>query len=101
LVANAVQYSPPGSEVIIAAIRHKSEVQLRVTDLGVGIAVEHQDRIFEKFYRVKSDFVYKSRGHGLGLYLSRYFAKRMGADISLESVPGLGSTFTLHLRPGK
>jgi len=101
LVANAVQYSPPGSEVIIAAIRHKSEVQLRVTDLGVGIAVEHQDRIFEKFYRVKSDFVYKSKGHGLGLYLSRYFAKRMGADISLESVPGLGSTFTLHLRPGK
>jgi len=101
LVANAVQYSPPGSEVIIAAIRHKSEVQLRVTDQGVGIAAEHQDRIFEKFYRVKSDFVYKSKGHGLGLYLSRYFARRMGADISTQSVPGLGSTFTLHLRPGK
>ena len=86
---------------MIAAIRVKDQVLLSVADQGVGIAPEHQEQIFEKFYRVKSDFVYKSKGHGLGLYLSRYFAKRMGADISLDSRPGQGSTFTLHLRAGK
>ena len=101
LVANAVQYSPSGSEVVITAIRAKDQVLLSVADQGVGIATEHQEQIFEKFYRVKSDFVYKSKGHGLGLYLSRYFAQRMGADISLDSRPGQGSTFTLHLRAGR
>ena len=71
---------------------------MRVKDQGPGIAPEFQGRIFEKFYRVKDDFVYKSKGYGLGLYLSRFFAQQMGADISVSSTLGEGACFVLALR---
>ena len=98
LVSNAVKYSPPGSEVHIATEARAKEIALHVSDHGPGIAPELHERIFEKFYRVKDDFVYKHKGHGLGLYLSRFFARQIGANITLASRLGEGSTFTLVLR---
>ena len=98
LIGNAIKYSPPGSQITVEALRYKNQVMMRVKDQGPGIAPEFQERIFEKFYRVKDDFVYKSKGHGLGLYLSRYFAQQMGADISVSSTVGEGACFVLALR---
>ena len=102
LVSNAVKYSPTGGTVTIELKVEEGpdggRVAIIVTDEGPGIAAEFHERIFEKFYRVKDDYVYKLKGHGLGLYLSRFFAEQMGATIAVDSAPGQGSAFTLALK---
>jgi signal transduction histidine kinase len=98
LVSNAIKYSPKGGTVAIDISRDDAgQVCVAVTDRGPGIPQEFHERIFEKFYRVKDDHVYKVKGHGLGLYLSRFFADRMNALILVKSAPGQGSTFTLQM----
>jgi signal transduction histidine kinase len=102
LISNAIKYSPRGSkvEVVVASgvyATGKSGLTITVSDKGPGISPEYHERIFEKFYRVKDDYVYKVKGHGLGLYLSRFFADQMGARITIKSAPDEGASFTLHL----
>jgi two-component system sensor histidine kinase SenX3 len=104
LISNAIKYSPRGSKVEITLSsggiegpNQKDFVSIMVRDAGPGIAPEYHERIFEKFYRVKDDYVYKVKGHGLGLYLSRFFADQMGAYITISSSPGAGASFTLIL----
>jgi signal transduction histidine kinase len=98
LVSNGLKYSPPGGSLHITITGGGSRVVLRVTDQGPGIARAFHERIFEKFYRVKDDYVYKLKGHGLGLYLSRYFAEQIEASIAVDSELGRGATFILTLR---
>ena len=98
LVSNAIKYSPSGSLVQISAEVRKQNILLHVEDQGPGIAPEYQKLIFEKFYRIKNDQSFKVKGHGLGLYLSQYFATLIGAEISVISTPGNGTTFTLCLK---
>lgn len=99
LISNAVKYSPTGGKIKISTRDlRKRRTELCIADEGPGISPELQERIFEKFYRVKDDLVYKVKGHGLGLFLSRYFATRMGAHISVSSELGKGSTFFLNLK---
>ena len=101
LVSNAIKYSPPDRTVSINLGTDAHATRVAVKDQGPGIAVEYQDRIFEKFYRVKDDHVYKLKGHGLGLFLSRYFAEEIGATLVVVSEPGLGAEFVLTLKPVK
>ncbi|MBM4251935.1 MAG: CHASE2 domain-containing protein [Deltaproteobacteria bacterium] len=101
LVSNAIKYSPRGGEIEVEAVRQKSQIIMRVSDHGPGIDAEFHERIFEKFYRIKDEIVYKSKGHGLGLYLSRYFARQMNGDIEVVSSPGSGATFILRLLASK
>jgi len=104
LVSNAIKYSTTGKSVRIH-IENKGagrdapgpEVHVVVADEGPGIAPEFHERIFEKFYRVKDDNVYRVKGHGLGLYLSRFFAKQIGGRIDVRSTQGAGATFVLRL----
>lgn len=96
-ISNAIKYSPPSGMITIRIEEHKDQLQVSVTDEGPGIAPEFQAQIFEKFYRVKDDNVYKIKGHGLGLYLCRFFADQMGASINVVSSVGHGATFTLNL----
>jgi signal transduction histidine kinase len=97
LISNAIKYSPPNSEIEIKFELIGSMINISVCDSGPGIPEEFRDRIFEKFYRVKDDYVYKVKGHGLGLYLSRYFSELMNAKLSL--VPSeKGAKFSLELR---
>jgi len=98
LVSNAAKYSPAGAAITVHVAREGSRIVIRVKDEGPGIATEFHERIFEKFYRVKDDRVYKLKGHGLGLYLSRYFANQIGATIAVRSSPGHGAEFTLSLK---
>ena len=101
LISNAIKYSPSRSEIKVTAEVRGKKVLVSVKDQGPGISKEFQDQIFEKFYRIKNDSVYHVKGHGLGLYLSQYFAEQLGAKISLKSQEGQGSTFILTLGRGK
>lgn len=98
LVSNAVKYSPENSEVHLSIVSGKQGIALHVKDNGPGIAKEFQNKIFDKFYRIKDDRVYKIKGHGLGLYLSRYFAGIIAADLKVISTLGTGSEFVLTMK---
>lgn len=101
LVSNAVKYSPEGATVTLSVATRNGWSILSVKDEGPGIAKEFQDKIFEKFYRIKDDRVYKIKGHGLGLYLSRYFAAVIGAELNVHSEPGRGAEFTLTMKQAR
>jgi two-component system phosphate regulon sensor histidine kinase PhoR len=72
---------------------------IRVQDHGSGIERKHLDRIFERFYRVDKSRSRKLGGTGLGLSIVKHILEAHGGRVSVESQPGRGSTFTLHL-PG-
>jgi PAS domain S-box-containing protein len=97
LVGNALTYRREGvaPEIVIAAKASDGSVIVSVADNGIGIAPEWHERIFELFARLHTDEEYE--GTGIGLAISRKAARLMGGEITLESTPGSGSTFRLHL----
>ena len=97
LLSNAIKYSPPGTEVVIAAELSDAGVAIRVRDQGLGIPEEAREKIFEKFYRLRRDTASGVVGTGLGLPLVKEIVERHGGRMSVESGPGAGSTFTIHL----
>jgi signal transduction histidine kinase len=72
-------------------------VYLRVTDTGIGIPRDKQGVIFDAFVQVYRDLTRTTEGTGLGLTISRDLARKMGGDLRVRSVPGVGSSFTLSL----
>lgn len=99
LASNAVRYTPSGS-VIFAIIPHGKEVGVSVQDTGPGIAPEHLDRIFDRFFRIDQSRSRELGGTGLGLAIARLLAELQGGRIDVNSTPGQGSTFTLWLPSG-
>jgi two-component system, OmpR family, sensor histidine kinase SenX3 len=97
LLDNAVSYSPPGSAVSISRGLVHGWVEITVTDHGVGIAPEHQQRVFERFFRVDQARSRSTGGTGLGLAIVKHVAANYGGDVQLWSTPGTGSTFTLRI----
>ena len=100
LLDNAAKYSPEGGGITVSVSETDEHVQLAVADEGVGIAPTEQEAIFEKFYRVDPHLTQTPGGTGLGLYICRELAHRMGGEIAVESEPGGGSTFVLSLPAG-
>ena len=94
LIGNAVRYSPPGAMVWLRIERDHETAVVIVADLGKGIDVADQARIFDKFERVDPG---EAGGSGLGLYISRRLARAMGGDITVDSAPGQGARFVLTL----
>jgi two-component system sensor histidine kinase ResE len=96
LVDNAIKYTPDGGRVTVS-VRGDSggAVVLSVSDTGPGIPEQDLARIFERFYR--GDQSRSEPGTGLGLSLARAIARAHGGDITVESRPGEGSTFTVRL----
>jgi CheY-like chemotaxis protein/anti-sigma regulatory factor (Ser/Thr protein kinase) len=92
LVSNAVKFTPDGGSVSISAYRKGTELNVTVTDTGIGVAPEDQERIFESFQQSRRGAP-KEEGTGLGLTLSRRFVTLMGGRMWLESIQGEGSTF--------
>lgn len=105
LLANAVAYSPSGTSVSVSRRLDGGMAQLAVTDRGIGIAPEHQERVFERFFRVDKARSRATGGTGLGLAIVKHVMANHGGSVRLWSKPGTGSTFTLelpaHLRPAK
>jgi len=103
LVSNALKYGGSAKRVAIRAEAcqgssgRQGQVRISVGDNGAGIAPEDLARIFEPFYRGKAATDAQIQGAGLGLSLARDMAHAMGATISVESTPGKGSSFALHL----
>ncbi|MDT5063138.1 MAG: hypothetical protein QOH63_3597 [Acidobacteriota bacterium] len=97
LLSNAIKYSPTGSEVEIGSLRDDARISIYVRDHGYGIPREFQARVFEKFYRLERDTKSDVVGTGLGLPLVKEIVERHGGQVSLESEPHQGSTFTIHL----
>jgi two-component system phosphate regulon sensor histidine kinase PhoR len=97
LLDNAIKYSEPGKTVEIEAVRNPDEVVIRVKDQGSGIAPQHLPRIFERFYRVDKGRSRELGGTGLGLAIVKHIAQALGGHVTVESVLGKGSVFTLHL----
>jgi len=99
LVDNAIKYSEANREVRVEAERSGPEVMVRVRDQGSGIPAEHLPRLFERFYRVDPGRSRQFGGTGLGLAIVKHIAQAHGGKVTVESTPGKGSVFSLHLLP--
>ncbi|HEY0452201.1 sensor histidine kinase [Actinophytocola sp.] len=97
LLENAVAYSPPGSPVSISRRQVGRFVEIAVTDRGIGIPEEEQQRVFERFYRLDKARSRATGGTGLGLAIVKHVAANHGGEVKLWSRPGTGSTFTLRI----
>jgi len=97
LVDNAIKYSDPGKNIAITAKKTDDHVVISVSDRGYGIAGEHLERIFERFYVADKARSRKLGGTGLGLAIVKHIAAAHGGKVSVESTVGKGSTFTISL----
>jgi two-component system, OmpR family, sensor histidine kinase SenX3 len=97
LVSNAIAYSPNGSGVSISRRRRGDNIEIAVTDRGIGIAAADQERVFERFFRVDKARSRATGGTGLGLAIVKHVAANHNGSIRLWSQPGTGSTFTLSI----
>ena len=97
LLDNAVKYSGEARQIHIRLAEQDNFLTVSITDHGVGIPREEQSKIFDKFYRVSTGLVHDVKGSGLGLSLVTHIVKAHHGRITVESEPGRGSTFTIHL----
>jgi two-component system sensor histidine kinase SenX3 len=97
LIDNAVAYSSPGTPVSVSRRQADGFAEIAVTDRGIGIAHEHQQRVFERFFRVDPARSRATGGTGLGLAIVKHVAANHGGEVRLWSKPGTGSTFTIRL----
>jgi signal transduction histidine kinase len=98
LLANSIRFTPVGGEITITLEESGEVARVRVRDTGVGVPRERLEAIFEPFAQAKTGLTRPASGAGLGLTLSREYARGMGGDLTVESTEGVGTTFTLLLR---
>ena len=100
LMSNANKFTDQGTITIAARQRQEDGrdwITLAVTDTGIGMTAEQMGKLFQEFSQASSTTASKYGGTGLGLVISRRFCQMMGGDITVESEPGQGSTFTIRL----
>jgi len=97
LLDNAIKYTPEGGTVTVRWETTGEQVKIAVEDTGIGIAQADQERIFERFYRVDKARSREMGGTGLGLSIVKHLAQAFGGSVGVESYPGRGSTFSVHL----
>ena len=98
LVDNAVKYNRPGGSVTVAVDMAEGKPRLTVRDTGIGIPAVHQERVFERFYRVDKSHSKEVGGTGLGLSIVKHAAAYHNASVTLESAEGVGTTVTVQWR---
>jgi len=96
LLSNALKFTPEGGRIDVGARLHDGAAAVSVTDTGIGIAPADQEAVFEEFRQVGTSAA-RAEGTGLGLAISRKFIELHSGRLSLQSVPGKGSTFTFSL----
>ncbi len=101
IIGNAVKYTPAGSVAVTASVLAGERVEIRVSDTGIGISAEDQQKLFQKFFRVKSADTAKITGTGLGLWITGEIVRQMKGTISVESIRGKGSDFIVSFSVAK
>ncbi|HWQ12291.1 MAG TPA: ATP-binding protein [Roseiflexaceae bacterium] len=101
LVGNAVKYSPAGGQITVQVDEERAMARVRVTDEGIGIPAADLPHLFERFYRVSSAEAQQISGTGIGLYVVKEIVTLHGGEVTVESVEGQGSTFTVWLPLGQ
>lgn len=101
VLSNAIKYSPAGGDVVVTVTKLNDQMQVVVTDPGLGIAPEALPRLFDPFYRAHGGLVDGPRGLGVGLYVSKALIEAHGGSLEVQSQPGQGTTVTLRLPVGK
>jgi len=97
LLDNAIKYSPEKSSIRLETSRNKEELVIDIVDRGSGIEKEHLPRLFERFYRVDKARSRKLGGTGLGLAIVKHIVQAHRGRVTVQSSPGNGSTFSIHL----
>lgn len=97
LLDNAVKYTPEGGEISLALEKHNGSAEIVVRDTGIGLSEGDQLRVFDRFYRVDKARSRALGGAGLGLSIVRTIVEAHGGEITVESTPRHGSTFTVSL----
>ena len=97
LIDNAIKYSNDGSTIRVEALQGENEIIISVRDQGCGIEKEHLPRLFERFYRADKARSRQLGGTGLGLAIVKHIAQAHGGRVAVESIPGKGSIFAIHL----
>ncbi len=97
LLSNAVKFTPDGGTVVVRAALTDIGIQVGVSDTGVGISAEDQLVVFDEFKQVGRHYTNKHEGTGLGLALTKRFVELHGGTLTLQSEPGVGSTFTFTI----
>ncbi len=97
LVANAIEYSGPGSEVVVVLEQTDSALLIQVQDQGIGIAEADLKRIFDRFVQLDTGPTRAHLGHGLGLSVVKSLLDLMQGEIQVNSTPGVGSLFTVSI----
>jgi len=97
LVNNAITYTPAGGQVTLTLKRKQQQALILVNDNGIGISLEQQAKIFDRFYRVDAARVGQAGNSGLGLAIASAIAKAHDGTLAVNSQIDAGSTFTIHL----
>ena len=97
LISNAIKFTPEGGQITVRLAQQDSQLLLEVSDTGIGIPKEEQERVFERFYQVDGSMTRRYGGTGLGLALVKEIVEVHQGDIEIYSVPGEGSTFKIKL----
>jgi signal transduction histidine kinase/CheY-like chemotaxis protein len=97
LLANAVKFTPEGGQIELLCRSVGRDLVVSVSDTGIGIPREAQERVFSEFYQVDGSYSRRYQGTGLGLALVKRFAEMHGGEVSVKSTPDEGSTFTFRI----
>jgi signal transduction histidine kinase len=97
LIGNAIKYTQSGGTVHVSLVQEGEEVVIAVRDTGVGIPKEQIDKMFTKFFRAENAVRLQVGGSGLGLFIVKNIVGRHGGSITVQSVEGKGSTFTMRI----
>jgi signal transduction histidine kinase len=93
LLSNACKFTPEGGTITVTARRLGARVEVAVKDSGIGIAPEARDQLFTYYAQLDGKASHGMKGSGIGLALTRELVTKLGGEIGVDSVPGVGSTF--------
>jgi two-component system phosphate regulon sensor histidine kinase PhoR len=101
LIDNAIKYSNEAPKIVVRLLREKGNIKIEVKDKGIGIKKEHIDKVFDKLYRIPTGNVHNVKGFGLGLSYVKSIAELYGWNVTLQSSPNEGSTFSIIITDKK